>query len=159
MNNYAQNAALKLLEEPPAGVMFILCACNVQRFLPTVRSRCVEISLAGGEQAADEQSLKLAREYLRLVSQEEAAELCRWCGKNEGMDQKAFLDFAYGAKELLADVLTGRSNELRLSAWQAFKINELLQHCVSYTKVNVSVKHIFGLLMVDSIVRAETEDK
>ena len=40
MNVQAQNAALKLLEEPPAGVMFILCAENAQLLLPTVRSRC-----------------------------------------------------------------------------------------------------------------------
>ena len=40
----AQNAALKTLEEPPAGVIFLLCAENAGALLPTVRSRCVELS-------------------------------------------------------------------------------------------------------------------
>ena len=48
MNESAQNAALKLLEEPPAWVVFILCTVNSERLLPTVRSRCLEIR-SGGE--------------------------------------------------------------------------------------------------------------
>ena len=41
MNAAAQNALLKLLEEPPASAAFILCASNPALLLPTVRSRCV----------------------------------------------------------------------------------------------------------------------
>ena len=52
MNESAQNAALKLLEEPPAWVVFILCTVNSERLLPTVRSRCTEIS-SGGEKQMD----------------------------------------------------------------------------------------------------------
>ena len=33
MNPAAQNAALKLLEEPPAGAVFLLCTTNAIRFL------------------------------------------------------------------------------------------------------------------------------
>ena len=36
MNTAAQNAALKLLEEPPASAAFILCAANTAMLLPTV---------------------------------------------------------------------------------------------------------------------------
>ena len=41
MNIPAQNAALKLLEEPPLGALFLLCTTNASQLLPTVRSRCV----------------------------------------------------------------------------------------------------------------------
>jgi DNA polymerase III subunit delta' len=40
MNRNAQNALLKILEEPPANTALILIANNTSAFLPTVRSRC-----------------------------------------------------------------------------------------------------------------------
>lgn len=40
MNASAANAFLKMLEEPPAGVTFILVSHHWRRLLPTVRSRC-----------------------------------------------------------------------------------------------------------------------
>jgi DNA polymerase III delta' subunit len=45
MNEDAQSALLKTLEEPPAGVVIILCADQETRLLPTVRSRCARVRL------------------------------------------------------------------------------------------------------------------
>ena len=45
MNEDAQSALLKTLEEPPAGVTIILCADGEARLLPTVRSRCFRVRL------------------------------------------------------------------------------------------------------------------
>ena len=45
INDDAQNALLKMLEEPPAGVTIVLCADDEECLLPTVRSRCVRIRL------------------------------------------------------------------------------------------------------------------
>ena len=39
------NALLKVLEEPPAYGVFILLTENAEKILPTVRSRCTELSL------------------------------------------------------------------------------------------------------------------
>ena len=159
MNDNAQNAVLKLLEEPPKGVVFILCVSNTLKLLPTVRSRCVEKNLNAEIQKADDKSSKLAREYLSCVSQGDTARLCSWCGKNEGMDQGSLLEFIYCSRDLIADILCSRCKDIRLSSFQLLELDELLCRCISYTKVNVGVKHIFGLLMVDSINEAETEDK
>jgi DNA polymerase-3 subunit delta' len=41
----AANALLKLLEEPPAGAVFILTAADPRRLLPTIRSRTVPLRL------------------------------------------------------------------------------------------------------------------
>jgi len=38
-NVYAQNALLKILEEPPPNVSFVLCARSKSAFLPTILSR------------------------------------------------------------------------------------------------------------------------
>ncbi|MDY0014247.1 MAG: DNA polymerase III subunit delta' [Rhodocyclaceae bacterium] len=40
MNVYTANALLKLLEEPPAGAVFLLISAQPLRLLPTLRSRC-----------------------------------------------------------------------------------------------------------------------
>lgn len=45
MTSEAQNALLKLLEEPPANTMFVLTASNEQQLLPTVRSRTQKLSV------------------------------------------------------------------------------------------------------------------
>ncbi len=47
LNDDAQSALLKTLEEPPAGVTIVLCADEEERLLPTVRSRCVRVRLGG----------------------------------------------------------------------------------------------------------------
>lgn len=46
MNASAANALLKLLEEPPDRVTFLLIAHQPARLLPTIRSRCRELRLA-----------------------------------------------------------------------------------------------------------------
>ncbi len=45
MNEDAQAALLKTLEEPPSGVTIVLCADDEARLLPTVRSRCARVRL------------------------------------------------------------------------------------------------------------------
>ena len=45
MNEDAQSALLKTLEEPPAGVTIVLCADEEDLLLPTVRSRCARVRL------------------------------------------------------------------------------------------------------------------
>jgi DNA polymerase-3 subunit delta' len=45
MNEDAQSALLKTLEEPPPGVVIVLCAEQEIRLLSTVRSRCARLRL------------------------------------------------------------------------------------------------------------------
>jgi DNA polymerase-3 subunit delta' len=45
MNEDAQAALLKTLEEPPDGVTIVLCADAEEPLLPTIRSRCARIRL------------------------------------------------------------------------------------------------------------------
>lgn len=45
LNEDAQNALLKTLEEPPSGATLILCADEPERLLPTVRSRVAVLRL------------------------------------------------------------------------------------------------------------------
>ncbi len=45
MNAAAANALLKILEEPPAGALFLLVTAQPARLPATIRSRCVSIAL------------------------------------------------------------------------------------------------------------------
>ena len=45
MNEQAQNALLKTIEEPPEYVLLLLLCSSPQSLLPTIRSRCVELNL------------------------------------------------------------------------------------------------------------------
>lgn len=45
MNKNSQNALLKLLEEPPSGVYFILLTDSLSNIIPTVRSRAPAITM------------------------------------------------------------------------------------------------------------------
>jgi len=45
MNTQTQNALLKLLEEPPANTHFLLLVTQLGSVLPTIRSRCMALTL------------------------------------------------------------------------------------------------------------------
>lgn len=50
LNASAQNALLKVMEEPPAYGAFLLLSDNAERLLPTIRSRCVCLQMSPLEQ-------------------------------------------------------------------------------------------------------------
>ena len=158
MNTAAQNAALKLLEEPPNGAVFLLCVKNPQLLLSTVRSRCFEISI-GGETGNDgSQEYKLAEEYIGAAASGNPEKLLEWSLKNENIDARQAAAFTEAVSDLLSDMLCGRKDSLGLSRKRIIKLAELAARCGKYLKVNVGVKHIFGLLAVDSIAGTEKEE-
>ena len=46
LTNDAQNALLKILEEPPSYCYFILCSTEPERLLPTIRNRCTSFKVS-----------------------------------------------------------------------------------------------------------------
>ena len=151
MNLNAQNAALKLLEEPPPTVIFLLCVSNPGLLLETVRSRCALIALSGEEDSPDEESRKLADGFLTAVRSGEALRLQRWIAKNELSRLDATAAFVDAALQRTADMLCGRVSAGALSPEQQMQLYRLLQRCAEYLKVNVNAKHIFSLLAVDAL--------
>lgn len=45
LSSHGSQAFLKLLEEPPKAVYFILCTTDPEKILPTIRGRCLEFNL------------------------------------------------------------------------------------------------------------------
>ncbi len=157
MNLPAQNAALKLLEEPPAGVYFLLCAANPALLLPTVRSRCAEWLCPGADPAPDPELRDLAEAFLRCVAAGDRAELLRWCASREGWDLRALGAFLDAASVCLGERITGRAEAEGLSLAELLRLNRLLERCRTMRQVNTGVRHILGLLAVDAI--ADEENK
>lgn len=79
MNAAAQNALLKLLEEPPSSAAFVLCASNPALLLPTVRSRCVLIRI-NEDAVDDEQAAADAQALLEAVASGSRVELLQVVG-------------------------------------------------------------------------------
>ncbi len=82
MGDDAQNAFLKLLEEPPPGVHFILVVSDVARLFPTVISRCQKISF--GPLKPEE-----VLEVLRRLPGFEKADAARLAGRSQGSVETA----------------------------------------------------------------------
>jgi DNA polymerase III subunit delta' len=81
MNEDAQSALLKTLEEPPAGVTIVLCADQEDRLLPTVRSRCFRIRLG----LVGARDIEAILEDHGLVDPPTAARLGRLAGGRPGL--------------------------------------------------------------------------
>ena len=67
----AANALLKLLEEPPAGMLFVLTTTDPRKLLPTIRSRAVPLRL---EPLSDVELREFLKEHLRPPLSEAALE-------------------------------------------------------------------------------------
>ncbi|MGI5978799.1 MAG: hypothetical protein ACOX66_04795 [Oscillospiraceae bacterium] len=143
MNTAAQNAALKILEEPPVHDVFILCVESEEALLPTIRSRCVTLR-AGGEKyvVRDE----LAGEYLLLAAKGDRAGLCLLMGKCDGWDAERLAGFLESLRAALADVLCGRSAVSGLTGENAARLLALCDRAGEYRRLNVGTKHIIGML-------------
>ncbi len=70
----AQNALLKSLEEPPPGVIFILLTNNLNKLLPTIKSRCCLINF---EPLKVEDISKILQKYFE-VDQKTAKQVSRF---------------------------------------------------------------------------------
>ena len=82
MTEQAQNALLKVLEEPPQRVLFVLTCVSASSLLPTVRSRAQIISLGHAEEKQEESPFsQLAEEIACAVSATREYELLSLTGQ------------------------------------------------------------------------------
>ena len=135
MNIPAQNAFLKLLEEPPAFVAFVLCAQNPRALLETVRSRCAEERLAPREAESDPELAERAEGF--LAARKDAPALLRWSLAMEKLESDRLLELVDCIRRLaLRAVPTDEVLDL-----EAF-----LGRAEEYLRANVGVRHVTGYL-------------
>ena len=99
MNDSAQNALLKVLEDGPDYLSFLLLAENSQQLLPTIRSRCETLSLVPrpGENTPepDEELRQMATELAGLLTAGEERALVEYTVglESKKWDQDTLLTF------------------------------------------------------------------
>lgn len=126
LNPAAANALLKLLEEPPPGVTFLLVSHQPHRLLPTIRSRCRSLRLS--PLAPDDMAAALAATGATVGDPQALAELAAGSVGEalrlinlDGLDQyRALIALTAGLPRFdrpralaLADAGAGRGNEPR----------------------------------------------
>ena len=99
LNQSSANAMLKIIEEPPAGVLFLLTASSAAGVLPTIRSRCAAYTVAPVPAAACTALLRS-----RGLPEAQAAELAFLYAGHIGNALRAFTDAA--ARSALAQART-----------------------------------------------------
>ena len=152
MNENAQNALLKLLEEPPGGIVLILSTATPTMLLETVRSRCIEISANDDASGPDADVRREVLQYLELTAKGKRSELLAWCNKTAGgTDVAGALSFVDAVRFVLTDILCGREQVRGLDKEKCWQLLALMDRCTEYLHVNTGVKHVFGLIAVKSI--------
>ena len=141
MNTAAQNAFLKVLEEPPPYAAFLLMGKNPGAFLETVRSRCVELRVQAkaAEAAPSEEACALAEAFIsgdRLAFLQTAFR----CEKYERDRFDRLLNGLFTASVQRAKTLEG---EKRQTAIDLCGYTDELREM---RKVNVSPGHCLGWL-------------
>ncbi len=145
MNGAAQNALLKMLEEPPEWVRLILCARRAEALLPTVRSRCVEQFYPGA--APEETEFRAeAQEYLRLLALQDRPGLVALCRSLDDRDTASCGQFVRQLRHCAGELLCLRETVPGLDRRVLPRLLAELDLLESYLRVNVSAKHILGRL-------------
>lgn len=151
MNDQAQNALLKALEDPPGHACFILCAAAADALLPTVRSRCVRV----GEQTARQESQsgvsELARAYLEAAAGGDMAQMALCCMSRAGLTREETEAFAGQVKDAVCAILCGRAADPGLDLARLRHIAALMDKTEDYLRHNVQPKQIFGLLAAETL--------
>jgi len=152
MNTQAQNALLKLLEEPPRGVVLILSTATPTMLLETVRSRCIELAANDDAPELDAELRNEVLDYLVLAAKGKKANLLAWCNQKAGRsDVAAATAFVDAVRAVVTDILSGREKNHGLTKMKCWMLLELMETCTEYLAVNTGVKHVFGMIAVKSI--------
>ncbi len=143
MNAQAQNALLKVLEEPPPTAVFLLLADNAELFLPTIRSRCAFISLASQDTEESEDAMATAERIFRAYSLNRNRELLEAVMPLEKKKRDEMAEII----EALRRVAVRNAESVDAEVFD--RLCGTLDTADKYMDVNVSVGHIVGLVLAE----------
>jgi DNA polymerase-3 subunit gamma/tau len=120
MTNDAQNALLKILEDTPKHIYFILCTTDPQKLLPTIKGRCIQLQV---KPLNDNQMKAL----LRSVVREENAVLSKEIYEQITQDSQGH---ARDALQILEKVLTApEERQLEIAKQTAEQQSQVIELC------------------------------
>ncbi len=146
----ASNALLKILEEPQQNIKFILISNNIEKILPTIKSRCMVMHINGPSQI---QGLEHIKQNNNLYNQEVANLLCsqplKYSYYNFTVHQKT-IEFLSSYTSSSGDIVFIPSNQQDLrqflhifAAW-LYDLNKFVytKNCYYFNSVAESLKGI-----------------
>ncbi len=144
MQETAQNALLKVLEDGPHYAVFVFCLQNPERLLPTIRSRCVLWRLSPAEpvQEADsetERAIQSARQALQAGNPLAFARFCL------DLEDKPKDVFQASMRALEADLVREKAKGGAI----ALSWIDTVRQVQTYGEGNVGQGHLLGMLLVN----------
>lgn len=162
MNAAAQNAALKILEEPPERVCFLLLCENTAAMLQTVMSRCMLIRDDGSsnnEKQFDEETISLASSFIHALGTGEELELYKFCLSCEKLKRAQLAVFLEAVLDKLRTALLTACGAGQLcetdedvfslasvSVKNLVKITEIIRDRMQRNDGNVGAAHLLGTI-------------
>jgi len=150
MNPNAQNALLRILEEPPAHAVFILSTSSPSALLPTIRSRCIEVSdfllsqrneSESDSSGTDSKVTELSKEFIEAIG--DNVKLIEIMFRLDKLDRIAFESFIHETRKLILVEFKVNPGSLQD---KILHIDSLFNEAEEMLNLNVSVGHISGML-------------
>ena len=151
MNDNAQNAFLRILEEPPSHAVFILKTDTPADLLPTVRSRCVELKTRIEDTPPEAAIASISNEFFSAIRQG-GVPLIEFMFRLEKLDKEQLSQFLTAARMQAAAELRmagseGKSGKRNVESWELLSCAErVLAKAEEYLELNVNAGHISGLI-------------
>ncbi len=158
LNERDQNVLLKIVEEGPPYAAFVFCADTLHALLPTIRSRCVELRLDGGEETAGEDEAAAA--LCRILAKRDALALTGHLTalENRRVKREQLLAMTEGAWQITAEALlakcgkSGGCGDAAQALCRAFDrrqlqaLTALFRRYAGECQYNVGAGHVLGAL-------------
>ncbi|MCL2401582.1 MAG: hypothetical protein FWC90_02945 [Oscillospiraceae bacterium] len=149
MNTSAQNALLKVLEDPPPHAVLILKTDSPQALLPTVRSRCVTLrSVPEFNEAENSEAEAMADDFFEALEGSDIALVQIMFKLEKELTKEAFAEFLTYARSRAAAAL--RNPDLSAQARYS-RAERVLARAEEFCDFNVGTGHIAGLICAELI--------
>ncbi|MDO5014399.1 MAG: hypothetical protein Q4E28_00380 [Clostridia bacterium] len=110
LTDYAQNALLKILEEPPAYAIFIIETDNSKRLLSTILSRCTIVSSRSTEVFYEQEVIEAGDKLLKACLVGDEFEIMQAVSENSKNEDVFDLSLSY-IEQRVADEILNKSDE------------------------------------------------
>ncbi len=147
LSEISQNAMLKVFEEPPQGVTFIIPCVSESSLLPTILSRATRLVFKGESgQGISEQALEISRDMFREFARDNVAGFAVAAAKLKGnriIWRECLLNFKYLIQQTAVAKITHKTEDelvlnavKRMSNKSLFSAENVLNELIRRTETN-----------------------
>ncbi len=148
MNEQAQNAILKILEEPPKTVVFVLLCSSRTLLLDTVVSRCINLSLSFSDKTSEKTKAEQAAEkFCELYEKDKDYEIL--CLLQGFVKDRAFADEFFAALKIAAEEKLKSKLSSKVLCRKFAKLYKNISKWQEMLKINVNLSLLFCSILTE----------